>query len=53
MSLSALTITSKGHICEGLFIPQMFERGHHVRLEVIPSETKLLLVIHSNIQVFL
>ena len=46
--LGALTITGQGHICEGLLIPQVLEGGHHVGLEVVPSEAKLLLVIHCS-----
>ena len=45
VSLGALTIAGQGHVTEGLLIPQMFEGGHHVGLEIIPSQAELL-VIH-------
>ena len=37
-------ILAYGHVTERLFISQMFERGHHVGLEVIPPQTKLLII---------
>merc|ERR1712001_33229 len=46
VSLAALTIAGNRHVTEGLLIPQVFEGGHHVGLEVVPSQTELLLVVH-------
>ena len=37
-------ILAYGHVTERLFISQMFEGGHHVGLEVIPPQTKLLII---------
>lgn len=44
MRFASLTIASQCHIREAFLISQMFERRHHVRLEVIPFEKKLLLL---------
>ena len=46
MGLGALPVTGDGHIRERLLVPQVLEAGHHVGLEVVPSEAELLLVIH-------
>ena len=46
VSLAALAIAGNRHVTEGLLIPQVLEGGHHVGLEVVPSQTELLLVIH-------
>ena len=35
-----------GHVAKALLIPEVFEGGDHVGLEIVPSQTKLLLVIH-------
>jgi len=44
MCFTSLTIASQCHIREAFLISQMFERWHHVWLEVIPFEKKLLLL---------
>jgi len=46
--LAALPVTCDGHVSERLFIPEMFEGGDHVGLEVVPSETELLLIINHG-----
>ena len=48
MGLASLTVAGQGHIGEGFFVSQMLEGGDHVGLEVIPSETKLLLIALSH-----
>ena len=46
MSLGVLALSGDGDVTERLLIPQVFEGGHHVGLEVVPSQTELLLVVH-------
>ena len=46
VGLGALTVTGNGHIRERLLVPEVLEAGHHVGLEVVPSEAELLLVVH-------
>ena len=46
MGLGALTVAGDGHVRKGLLVPQVLEAGHHVGLEVVPSEAELLLVVH-------
>jgi len=46
--LAALSIAGNSHVSEGLFIPEMFEGGDHVGLEVVPSEAELLLIINHG-----
>ena len=46
VGLGALPVAGDGHIRERLLVPQVLEAGHHVGLEVVPSEAELLLVIH-------
>lgn len=46
VSLGALAVAGDGHVGEGLFVPEVLEGGHHVRLKVVPAKAKLLLVIH-------
>ena len=46
--LAALTIAGNRHVTEGLLIPQVFEGGHHVGLEIIPAETELLVTLVSR-----
>ena len=36
------------HIAEALFIPEVFEGGDHVGLEVVPAEAELLVVGHGE-----
>ena len=44
VSLGVLTLGGDGHVTEGLLIPQVLERGHHVGLKIVPSETELLVI---------
>jgi len=46
VGLGALPVTGDGHIRERLLVPEVLEAGHHVGLEVVPSEAELLLVVH-------
>jgi len=46
--LTGLAITSKCYIRETPLCPEVFEACHNIWLEIIPSETKLLLVRHSS-----
>ena len=46
VGLGALPVAGDGHIRERLLVPQVLEAGHHVGLEVVPSEAELLLVVH-------
>ena len=46
VSLAALAVAGNGHVTEGLLISQVLEGGHHVGLEVVPSQTELLLIVH-------
>ena len=39
-------LCGNGDITEALLIPEMFEGGDHVGLEIVPSETELLLLGH-------
>ena len=44
VGFTGLAITSQCHIGKRLFIPQVLEGWDHIGLEIIPTETKLLLV---------
>ena len=46
VSLGVLALSGDGHVAEGLLISEVLEGRHHVGLEVVPSQTKLLLVVH-------
>ena len=35
-----------GDVAEALFIPEVFEGGDHVALEIVPTKTELLLLSH-------
>ena len=48
VSLAALPVAGNGHVAEGLLVPEVLEGSHHVGLEVVPSQTKLLLIIHFS-----
>ena len=50
MSLGALPVTRNRHVREGLLVPQMFERSDHVGLEIVPTKTELLLIIHIDLR---
>ena len=44
VGFAGLAVTGQCHVGKRLLVPQVLEWGDHVGLEVIPSETKLLLV---------
>ncbi len=44
--LARLAVTGQGDVGERLLVAQVLERRHHVRLEVIPAEAKLLILSH-------
>jgi len=44
--LAALAVAGDRHVSERLLVPEVLERGDHVGLEVVPSQAKLLLVLH-------
>jgi len=46
VGLGALPVAGDGHIRERLLVPEVLEAGHHVGLEVVPSQAKLLLIVH-------
>ena len=37
--------STKSDISEAFLVPEMFERIDHIRLKVIPSQAKLLLIV--------
>ena len=41
-------LCGNGDITEALLIPEMFEGGHHVGLEVVPTEAELLVISHGE-----
>ena len=43
---ATIYLGGNGHVTEALFIPEMFEGGDHVGLEIVPAETKLLFLSH-------
>ena len=50
--LARLSVAGEGHVREGLLVPQVLERRDHVGLEIIPTETELLLVALSHFYKF-
>ena len=44
VGLGMLTLGGDGHVTEGLLIPQVLERGHHVGLKIVPSKAELLII---------
>jgi len=46
VGLGVLSLGGDGDVTEGLLVSQMLEGSHHVGLEVVPSQTKLLIVRH-------
>ena len=48
MGLGVLTLGGDGHVAEGLLVSEVFEGGHHVGLEIIPTETELLVALISR-----
>ena len=48
VSLGVLTLGGDGDVTEGLLVSEVLERGHHVGLEVIPTETELLVPVVSS-----
>jgi len=51
VGLARLAVAGQGDVGEGLLVPQVLEGGHHVGLEVIPAEAKLLLIALSHLEV--
>ena len=41
-------LSCNGHITEAFLIPEVFEGGDHVGLEVVPAEAELLVVGHGE-----
>ena len=52
VGLGVLTLGGDGHVAEGLLVSEVFEGRHHVGLEVVPSQAKLLLIT-GHCEVFL
>ena len=48
VSLGVLTLGGDGDVTEGLLVPEVFEGGHHVSLEIVPAETELLVPLFSR-----
>ena len=48
VSLGVLALSSDGDVTEGLLVPEVFEGGHHVSLEIVPAETELLVPLFSR-----
>ena len=44
--LAALPVAGDRHVCERLLVPEVFEGGDHVGLEIVPSQAELLLIVH-------
>ena len=42
-------LSSNGDVAKTFFIPQVFEGGNHVGLEVVPTEAELLVISHGEI----
>jgi len=53
VGFAGLAVAGQGHVGEGLLVPQVLEGRHHVGLEVIPTQAKLLLVTLSHLELFL
>ena len=45
VSLGVLALSGDGDVAERFLVPQMFEGGHHVGLEVIPAQAELLITL--------
>ena len=41
-------LSCDGDVAEALFIPEVFEGGDHVGLEVVPAEAELLIIGHGK-----
>jgi len=52
VGLTSLSIARQGDVSERLLVPEVFEGRHHVGLEVVPSQAKLLLIA-GHCEVFL
>ena len=48
VGLGVLALSGNGDVTERLLVPQVFEGGHHVGLEIIPAETELLVTLVSR-----
>ncbi len=53
VGLARLPVAGQGYVSEGLLVPQVLEGRHHVCLEVVPAETKLLLIALGHLAVCL
>jgi len=41
-------VLSGTHICEALLVAQVTERGHHIRLKIVPFQKELLIRRHHE-----
>ena len=48
VQLNGKYLSRDGHITEAFLIPEVFEGGDHVGLEVIPAKAELLVVSHGE-----
>ena len=48
VQLNEKYLSCNGHIAEALLIPEVFEGGNHVGLEVIPAKAELLVIGHGE-----
>ena len=48
VQLNGKYLSCNGYIAEALLIPEVFEGGNHVGLEVIPAKAELLLISHGE-----
>ena len=52
VGLGVLPLRGDGDVTEGLVSAEILERGHHVSLEVVPPEAKLLIITGSHLRTF-
>ena len=52
VGLGVLPLCCDGDVTEGLVGAEILERGHHVGLEVVPPEAKLLSITRSHLGTF-
>merc|ERR1719445_942256 len=52
VGLTSLSVAGQGDVSERLLVSEVFEGRHHVGLEVVPSQAKLLLIA-GHCEVFL
>ena len=48
VQLDGKYLSCNGYIAEALLIPEVFEGGNHVGLEVIPAKAELLVISHGE-----